>query len=218
MKVKKFVLFLKITIYILIILLVINFVSGYFSSRVKLYIKQKATTTSSLIIANTINEEVLPSIDLNNLINTVSSDNENIDSIYINTYQVNKILSVTTQSISNKLNNLNDEELNNLALPLGLIISDVLFYDLGPNINIKIYPVGSVKCDVRSVIEEYGINNSVFRLEIEVRVAFAVVIPLQRDEIEVVSSIPIVVQIIQGEVPRYYFNSREGKFIPMPLD
>jgi len=218
MKVKKFVLFLKITIYILIILLVINFVSGYFSSRVKLYIKQKATTTSSLIIANTINEEVLPSIDLNNLINTVSSDNENIDSIYINTYQVNKILSVTTQSISNKLNNLNDEELNNLALPLGLIISDVLFYDLGPNINIMIYPVGSVKCDVRSVIEEYGINNSVFRLEIEVRVAFAVVIPLQRDEIEVVSSIPIVVQIIQGEVPRYYFNSREGKFIPMPLD
>lgn len=218
MKVKKFVLFLKITIYILIILLVINFVSGYFSSRVKLYIKQKATTTSSLIIANTINEEVLPSIDLNNLINTVSSDNENIDSIYINTYQVNKILSVTTQSISNKLNNLNDEELNNLALPLGLIISDVLFYDLGPNINIKIYPVGSVKCDVKSVIEEYGINNSVFRLEIEVRVAFAVVIPLQRDEIEVVSSIPIVVQIIQGEVPRYYFNSREGKFIPMPLD
>ena len=94
----------------------------------------------------------------------------------------------------------------------------MLFYDLGPNINIKIYPVGSVKCDVRSVIEEYGINNSVFRLEIEVRVAFAVVIPLQRDEIEVVSSIPIVVQIIQGEVPRYYFNSREGKFIPMPLD
>lgn len=218
MRVKKVIFFIKLLTFILVILIIINFVSGYFSERVNLYIKQKATTEASLIIAKSINDEVLPSIDLNNLINTVKSDNEKIDSIYINTYQVNNILAKTTTAISEQINNLDNKELTNLELPLGIIISDVLFYDMGPNINIKIYPVGSVKCDVKSVIEEYGINNSIFRLEIEVKVNFAVVVPLQKDEIEVKTSIPIVVQIIQGEVPRFYFNSTDGKIIPLSME
>ena len=218
MRVKKVIFFIKLLIFVLLILIIINFVSGYFSKRVNLYIKQKATTAASLMIANTINDEVLPNIDLNNLINTVKSDSEKIDSIYINTYQVNNILAKTTSAISKQINNMDDEELTNLQLPLGIIISDVLFYNMGPNINIKIFPVGSAKCDVKSVIEEYGINNSIFRLQVEVKVNFAVVVPLQKDEIEVVTSIPIVVQIIQGEVPRFYFNSKDGKIIPLEME
>lgn len=214
MRSKKIIFFIKLLTFVLLALLIINFVSGYFSDRVKTYIKQKAITQSSLIIANSINEEVLPSIDLNDLIYTVKSDNENIDSIYINTYQINNILAKTTNSITNQLNNLDNYDLNNLELPLGIILSDVLFYDLGPSINIKIFPVGAVQTDVKSVIEEYGINNSIFRLEIEVKVSFAVVIPLQREEIDVTTSIPVVVQIIQGEVPRFYFSSKDGKILP----
>lgn len=213
MKAKNVVFFIKLTFYLLIILLIINLISNYFSDRVKLYIKQKATTESSLIIAKTIEKEVLPKIDLENLIKTVKSENDNIDSIYINTYQVNNIIATATQAISEELNNLNNQELNNLKLPIGIIISDVLFYDLGPDIKIKIFPVGAVKTDIKSVIEEYGINNSIFRLEIDVKVSFAVIVPFQKDEIEVNTSIPVVVQIIQGEVPRFYFSSKDGKII-----
>lgn len=218
MRIKKLIFFIKLFLFLFIIAFTISFISGYFSKRVKLYIKQKATLISSQMIANAIDEEVLPSIDLNNLVNTVYNENQNIDSIYINTYQINDILSKTTASIASHLESLENKEITNLTLPLGIIISDVLFYDIGPNIKIKIYPIGAVKSDVISVIEEYGINNSVFKLQIEVKVSFAVVIPLQKEEVNVTTAIPIVVQIIQGEVPRYYFNSAEGKFIPMPVD
>lgn len=211
---KKIVFFIKLFTYIFIILFIITFISNYFSDRVKTYIKQKATLESSMIIASAIEREVLSNIDLDNLIITVKSENENIDSIYINTYQVNNILALTTSSITSQLNNLENQDLEQLTLPLGIILSDVLFYDLGPEIKIKLYPVGAVKCDVKSVIEEYGINNSIFRLEIDVSVSFAVVVPLQREEIEVNTAIPVVVQIIQGEVPRFYFSSKDGKISP----
>jgi len=211
---KKIVFFIKLFTYIFIILFIITFISNYFSDRVKTYIKQKATLESSMIIASAIEREVLSNIDLDNLIITVKSENENIDSIYINTYQVNNILALTTSSITSQLNNLENQDLEQLTLPLGIILSDVLFYDLGPEIKIKLYPVGAVKCDVKSVIEEYGINNSIFRLEIDVSVSFAVVVPLQREEIEVNTAIPVVVQIIQGEVPRFYFSSKDGKILP----
>lgn len=218
MRVKRVIFFIKLFLFLFIIIFLISFISGYFSSRVKLYIKQKATIFSSQIIASTISADVLPEIDLNNLVKTVYTDNENIDSLYINTYQINDILAKTTNAIANKLKTLDDEELNKLILPLGIVLSEVLFYDLGPSIKIKIYPVGAVKCDVKSVIEEYGINNSLFRLEIEVNVSFAVVVPMQKEEVEVTTAIPILVQIIQGEVPRYYFNSPSGKIIPVPID
>ena len=211
---KKIVFFIKLFTYIFIILFIITFISNYFSDRVKTYIKQKATLESSMIIASAIEREVLSNIDLDNLIITVKSENENIDSIYINTYQVNNILALTTSSITSQLNNLENQDLEQLTLPLGIILSDVLFYDLGPEIKIKLYPVGAVKCDVKSVIEEYGINNSIFRLEIDVSVSFAVVVPLQTEEIEVNTAIPVVVQIIQGEVPRFYFSSKDGKILP----
>lgn len=211
---KKIVFFIKLFTYIFIILFIITFISNYFSDRVKTYIKQKATLESSMIIASAIEREVLSNIDLDNLFITVKSENENIDSIYINTYQVNNILALTTSSITSQLNNLENQDLEQLTLPLGIILSDVLFYDLGPEIKIKLYPVGAVKCDVKSVIEEYGINNSIFRLEIDVSVSFAVVVPLQREEIEVNTAIPVVVQIIQGEVPRFYFSSKDGKILP----
>lgn len=211
---KKIVFFIKLFTYIFIILFITTFISNYFSDRVKTYIKQKATLESSMIIASAIEREVLSNIDLDNLIITVKSENENIDSIYINTYQVNNILALTTSSITSQLNNLENQDLEQLTLPLGIILSDVLFYDLGPEIKIKLYPVGAVKCDVKSVIEEYGINNSIFRLEIDVSVSFAVVVPLQREEIEVNTAIPVVVQIIQGEVPRFYFSSKDGKILP----
>lgn len=212
MKAKKIIFFIKLLLFILLVILVINFISGYFSNRVKLYIKQKAISASSLLIASTISDEVLPNIDLNSLIYTVEKNN-NIDSIYINTYQINNILALTTASLSQKLNNLSEENLL-LKLPLGIILSDVLFYDIGPNINIKVYPVGAVKCDVKSVIEEYGINNSILKIQIVVNVSFVVIIPLQKDEINVTTSIPVLVQIIQGEVPRFYFNSKDTKLLP----
>lgn len=217
MKFKKVLLFFKITIYILIILLIINFITNYFSERVKTYIKQKATLISSQLIAKTIEEEVVPNIDIEGLFKMVNN-NEKIESIYINTYQVNNILGKTTKSLGDALKNIDDEQLNNLKLPIGIIFSDVFFNNIGPNINIKIYPVGSVEVDIKSTIKEYGINNSIFRLDIEVKVNFAVVVPLQTDEITVITNIPLIVQIIQGEVPRYYYSNSNGQFIPMPID
>jgi len=213
MKSKSLIFFIKLFFFVFLILLLINIVSNYFSERVKNYVKQKAINESSLIIAKTIEEEVLPRIDMDNLVFNVKTENEKIDSIYINTYQVNQIIAITTSKIAEKLKNLKNEELTNLTLPFGIIISDVLFYDLGPEINIKMYPIGAVMCDVKSVIEEYGINNSIFRLEIAVSVSFNVIIPLQREEITVNTAIPVIVQIIQGEVPRFYFYSKDGKIV-----
>lgn len=202
---------------IVIILLIITFVSGYFSERVKIYIQQKTQLEASNLISSTIKNEVLPYIDLENMVKIIEGENNKVESIFVNTYCVNEITSAVSEYLGNLVANLENTELNNLSLPLGIILSDTLFGNLGPLINIRIYPVGSITVDTVSTCEHYGINNSVLKIAVAVRVIFMTVIPLQKGEVEVTAEIPLIVQIIQGEVPRYYFSSKNSEYIPYPL-
>lgn len=218
MKVKRVIVFIKLSFFILLFLLLINLISGYFSERVRLYITQKARLEIANMISNTIKDEVLPSIDMDNLVKTTTNENSKVESIFINTYQVNNILANTSSAIEKQIKNIDDNTFKDLYLPLGIILSDVLFTKLGPNINIYIYPVGSVRCDVQTKYDHYGINSSILRLDIVVEVEFDVIIPLQKNQIAVTTNIPIVVQIIQGEVPRYYYYNTNSQFIPYPIE
>jgi len=216
MKIKKIKIFVITTLLVGLILMAINFISGYFSQRVKIYIKQKVQLEASNLISTTIKTEVLPHIDLDNMVKIIGEENK-IESVFINTYQVNKITSEISENLGNMMRNINERDFDNLYLPMGIILSDTLFSNLGPNINIRIYPVGSIIVDILSDCEHYGINNSLLTIYVKVRIIFAAVIPFQRSEVEVQAHLPLIVQIIQGVVPRYYFNSSSDEYIPYPI-
>jgi len=218
MKSKKIKTFIKTTLIVVLFLFCVNFVSGYFSQRVKMYVKQKAQLEASNLISKTIKTEVLPNIDLENMVKIIIGENNKVESIFVNTYQVNQIAAKISENLSDLLRSFDSQELNNLSLPLGIILSDTLFGDLGPSVNIKIYPVGSIIVDIISECEHYGINNSLLTIFVSVHVMFATIIPFQHDEVQVAMEIPLIVQIIQGEVPRYYYSNKNNDFIPYPIN
>ena len=116
MKVKSFLKFSKIILFLFLLFFMINLISGYFSERVRTYVEQKAELEVANILAAAVSESVLPHIDLDDLIKTVTVGGE-AESIYINTYQVNKIMAETTKALQRELARIeNDEVLNNLVL------------------------------------------------------------------------------------------------------
>lgn len=186
---------LKLGLIICIFYLLIRFLSGYYSERVRDYIKQEATNSSTklieMIVRNSISSE-LESIE-------IVSVNEK--GIIIDTKKVNDILLKTNETLLD--NNDVFESIDDLELPLGIIFSDVLF-NYGPNIKIKMQPISSGKTDVVTEVVEYGINNSLFRMDILVTMNFQTLIPLNNQEIVIESKVPLVTYVLQGEVPRYY--------------
>lgn len=217
MRVKRAFKYIKIILIISFILFLLNFISNYFSRRVDVYVAQKARLEVSKIISETISASVLPYIDLDNLIKMVGEDSE-INSIYINTYQINEIMAKASLAIQNELNKIeNDEQLNNLVVPFSIILGDFLLYEYGPDIYINIYPVGSALCDVVTTFNDYGINNTLLEISIIVDITLATVIPLQKQIIDVRTRIPIVVQVIQGKVPTYYYSNTNGEYLPNPV-
>ena len=75
---------------------------------------------------------------------------------------------------------------------------------IGPKIPIKLKMVGNVTSGITTEVEEYGINNSLITISMEVCVEIQVVLPLTTDYVSITNYIPLAIKLIQGKVPVYY--------------
>ena len=94
-----------------------------------------------------------------------------------------------------------------LGISIGNITGNSLLANVGPRIPLKIEMVSNVNVDVKNEITEYGMNNALMEVYIEISVNPVIVMPFMSKEISVVNKVPLVTEIIQGEIPDSYFNS-----------
>lgn len=200
---KKIIAYVFILLLCLFIFLSIQFVNGYFSDRVNTYIENKGTVYTQNYLEQALRESVVNNIDIDSMYYIHKNEDE-VKQVLINTSQINLILQKVNETLDNAIVKLDDEV---LSLPLGIILGETIFSSIGPNIELKVYPVGSYTCDVLSSIQEYGINNSLFEIYIQVIIKIETIIPLRSSVQEVECHIPLVMQILQGDVPRYYYNT-----------
>lgn len=182
----------------------VRLVNDYFSDRTKTYMINKGKLYTQNYLEKAIRESVVNDLDIDSMY-YINKKDEEVNQVLINTAQINKILSEVNKTLNINIKSLNNET---IALPLTIIFGETLFSTIGPNINLKIIPVGSYTCDVMSDVKEYGINNSLFEIYILVKLKVETIIPLRNSETDVECKIPLVVQILQGNVPRYYYNTK----------
>jgi len=203
---KKLKIYIIIISSLLICFLILNFVSGYFGDRVELYVEKKATLYATTMIEESLRTSVIPKIDEGDLLEIKEGSDGKVLSVNINTAHVNEILANVNESVSKSIQEIEKVELD---LPLGIILSDTLFGNDGPNIAIKITPIGSAKTDVVSKVSPYGINSSLLEISINVKIDIETLIPLRRNSTELNFNIPIIMQIINSEVPPFYLRNND---------
>ena len=210
---KKIIICVFLFILIFFLIISIYYLSIYFSDRTKLFMENKSIIYTQSYLKEAILEDVIEEINISSLYLIKENSNNQVNSVLVNTAQVNKILGLVNSSLEKNMKTIQNTE---LQIPFSSIFSEVLFNSFGPNIKLKIFPLGSYKCDVISSATEYGINNTLFEIYINVDIKIETLVPLQRNENVVNCKIPIVMQIIHGEVPRYYYNT--DKLVPDVYD
>ncbi|HEY8365432.1 MAG TPA: sporulation protein YunB [Haloplasmataceae bacterium] len=212
--VKKILLFFAIIIFLFLFL-----VKAYFRSPLLVYAKQKAHLYASILINDAISTEIVPKIDTSNIISFEKKNNGYVTSVIVDVKQINMLISDMTKDIQKKLltfQNDKHHELNNMKIPLGTIFDNPMLNNLGPNININMRMIGSVHTDISSTAKPFGINNSLIEVSIVTKVKFQVAIPFQKDEIVVENYTPLLIKVIQGSVPHYYYIGGSGYVVNPP--
>ena len=73
--------------------------------------------------------------------------------------------------------------------------------------------MGDVVTGFSTDVTEYGINNALIKLMIDVKVDTRIILPIISEEINIDASIPIAMKVVQGKIPDYYmsgFSSRSN--------
>lgn len=188
-----------------------------------------------LIIKNSINEEVLSTLD-DKMYNVIQNNNGEIQTIDFNPIIVNRFLTKTTSVVSNNLQNLERGKIDDISfmdydknlkngviseIPMGIITNNVLLSNLGPKVPVKINLVGNVISSVEIKVSNYGINSALIQVFAKVEVTEQVIIPFQIKNIKIVNEIPVAIKVINGTVPEYYGSGRfneSSNILSIPIE
>lgn len=228
-KKKKNGLLIIIAILISIITMSSLFINHYSQKALPLILSYAEAETKKLTIL-VINKAVIKQInntDTDKIFNIVYNNDGEITLIDFNSQITSKILSTMTSLVELNLRAIEEGKIDMLELPdnsldnydmsllekgiivevpLGIVTNSNLLYNIGPKIPVKLSLVGDVSTGFSSEVVEYGINNALLKLMIDIKVDTKIVLPIVTDQITIGCSIPIAMKVIQGKIPSYYID------------
>lgn len=205
---KKIILVLIMLLVIAIPALLLAMSDNYFSERTDIYIKQHVKEKTSDIYARVIKEEFRSIYNVEELVNYTFNNNNEIESVLINSAKVNDIIYIASSLISQAIKEgVIEKELEEISFPIGQLISKAIFAGEGPNIHIEVDPITSYEVDIESSMNEYGINNMIFEIYLVCKIEMEVMIPLKQEKIVCDNKTLILSQILPGKVPHFYYKA-----------
>lgn len=222
----KFIIILSFFL-IISLILIFKYIGTNLADKIQSYATTQSKKITSLVISETINENTLKEFDTDKLFITTNSSDGSISSVDFNSKAINELLVLISKNAKYQLKKLENGDIDNLNIindsffnvskdklkngviyevPTGIIFNNSLLENIGPKIPVKLSFVGDIVTNVNTDLQDYGINNAIIKIDIEVIITEKVILPYTEDELVVKTNIPIAIKLIQGKIPNYYFN------------
>lgn len=164
-------------------------------------VRQLSTTAinnaTAAVIADT-------GIYYDDILHITKDQNNDIKHIVVNTLIVNtmarKIVTLTQENLSNM-------GVQGITIPIGTLSGITFLTGQGPDIKIKVYPVGAVTVSFLSEFIEAGINQTKHRITLLVNAGVNVIMPGVNKTIKITTEVALCENIIIGKIPEVYLNS-----------
>lgn len=232
---------LFIFLFLISLFFTFRFISKKASPILMDYAEMEITKLSNIIINKAISKQLVENASIDDLFIVTKDNSGEIKTIDFNSVVVNKFLSTTTSSIQLSLKQIEEGNIDLLELPdeiliqydeknlkrgiiyeipSGVIFGNSLLSNLGPKIPIKFSLLGDINSNIKTKITNYGINNALIEVSMQIKVTEKALLPFLSKKIVVENSVPISIKMIEGSIPSYYFNGidRESTTFSLPTN
>ncbi|WP_058992196.1 sporulation protein YunB [Sarcina ventriculi] len=149
----------------------------------------------------TIYDEEFKDIDL---VSVEKDSNDKIVMVKADTVRLN--------TLATKISLKGQDELEKMGkvgfkIPLGYVSKVSILSYLGPDIIVKMRPIGRVEVSYESVFESAGINQTRLKIYMNIKSTMQIILPFESRDLEVVNNVPVCETIIVGEIPRAILGS-----------
>jgi len=197
---------------------------------------------ANLIINRAINKQVASEMNLDNLFTTVQDKEGVIQTIDFNPTIVNRVLGTTTNIVQLHLKAIEQGDIDLIEIPDNILVEydkenlrkgiiyevpllaatrNAFLSNIGPKIPVKLNLVGSVISNIKTQIKQYGINNALVEVYIQIEVTEQVNLPFMSKRVPIKTDIPVALKVIQGQVPLYYQGNgleKNSSILALPIE
>lgn len=145
----------------------------------------------------------LSDVSYDELITVARDEQGHVTLLQANTVNMNRI---STQTALTTQQYIADIEQQSIRISLGSATGNPLLAGRGPEMLVKVVPVGSVASEFITEFQTAGINQTRHKVYIRIRALMRIVIPTGAKQVEVISQVPVAETVIVGQVPQSYVN------------
>lgn len=231
---------LTVILLIISLILIFRFIDTKVTPLLVNYAEMESRKFASVVInkaiSNTVND-----LNVDELFIITKDENGEIKTIDFNPLVVNKTLSNITNSVQINLRYIEQGKLDELSLsndlyldynkeklrqgiiyeiPSGIVFGNSLLSNLGPKIPVRLSLVGDIVSNIKTNITNYGINNALIEISVNLEVREQIILPFTSKVISIETNVPIALKLTQGTVPNYYMNgiNENSPLLTIPIE
>lgn len=160
--------------------------------------RSRARLFASDVISRSVDAAVAESAD--SFINVIYGE-DGISAIETNVTGISRL---RADSILNIRGEISDIDRMTLDIPLGNLAGGMLLTGRGFPVRIKLVPIGDVSGEIYSEFSETGINQTLHRIYLRVRVSMNMIVASDTVRLELADDILVAETVIVGRVPDAY--------------
>ena len=163
-------------------------------------VRSVATSTISTVVGDVMEED---GMSYSNLVTITYSSENKVELIEVDTVQVNIIIREITKRVQEKFDLLGEEGID---IALGTFTGIPFLFGIGPDVSIKLVPIGTISTRVSSNFTGAGINQTIHRLYFIVNSNIGMVLPGMTQNFQTELEVLLCENIIVGEIPNVYLQ------------
>ena len=183
-------------------LAVVSYVESFFAPIIRTMAVSRSEVLLSQEIANEVNETMSENgITYGDIISFVLDEEGRINAMTTNIVTANKLKSFLALSILTRITNVDETE---LSIPVGNLTGISILAGRGPELKVKVIPIGSVQTELSSQFVSAGINQTQHRIIMTVTSNVDIILPSETVSTTVSVNVVIAETVIVGSVPESY--------------
>ena len=196
---KSFVLF-----FVSIVLIIISsiYLLNSITPAIKIACQSRAKAIGVQITEETVNE-FIQNVEYDTLMHITYNEQGKIIAVSANIIELNKLSSQISYKIQEKLNNIDKVS---VEIPITSMIGLNVFSGYGPDISIKLLPMGNIETKFDTKFASEGINQTKHTIYMNILSNITGVAPFIGSSVQCNSTVTIAETIIVGDIPATYYN------------
>jgi len=184
-----------------VLLMTVLYVVCIFELRMKPMVAEGAKSRATAAATEMINNAIAKVITNMQSPVTVSRGEDGMYGVEVNT----ALLSIMkTEATSELTKAMSDAKIMNFRLPLGNITGSTLLAGRGRTVSVRLVPIGDVETDIRTEFLSVGINQTLHKIFMRVKVSFNMFVAGDIHKLELENNVTLAETVIIGKVPDAY--------------